>query len=46
MVAVYADEEGHYYFDYDSNNDDVWIANEKEMLNWNHLCCASLPRSD
>ena len=32
MVAVYADEEAVINSsDHDSNNDDVWIANEKEM---------------
>ena len=32
MIAVYADEEAVINSsDHDSNNDDVWIANEKQM---------------
>ena len=49
MVAVYADEEAVINSsDYDSNNDDVWIANEKEMpeLESSVKVRFLLPRSD
>ena len=49
IVAVYADEEAVINSsDHDSNNDDVWIANEKEMPELESTVKVRflLPRSD